>query len=137
MSDRSDRDEKPVTRADLDREVAWLRQVIEGRIADQIELRAQQFAAVELRFSERDLRFAQQGRDHQTALDASLAATTRQIDQLAAAHALLSKNFDERLNDIKDRTASFSTTLVTAIIGVTTVVILIAGLVVTHVVGGR
>lgn len=116
----SDDDRKPVpdptslTTAALDREIRSLRELLEARltslneritalVAARSEVDHERFSAVDLRFKERDIRFDQSAKDHQIAIDLALSSSLRQIEQMTGALTAITKSFDERVGDMKDR----------------------------------
>lgn len=78
------------------------------------ELHSEKFESIQTQFKERDTRTDQTSRDSKTAIDAALQAAkeavgktelsfTKQFDQIGVQVATLSKNFDDKINDMKDR----------------------------------
>lgn len=74
----------------------------------------ERFSAVDLRFTERDLRFSQSAADHQKAIDAALVsvtnyserserAFTKQMDGLSLAANKNLEGLGERIDDLKER----------------------------------
>lgn len=77
------------------------------------------FESITLQFKERDTRTDQTSRDSKTAIDAALQAAkeavgktelsfTKQFDQIGALIATMTKNFDDKINDMKDRITDLS-----------------------------
>ena len=123
---------------------------LEQAILRRNDLDTERFGAVNLRFTERDLRFAQQNADHQSAIAAALAAVTsanarlettfsKQIEALSARLDAQAIAQAERITDMKDRISAVegerrgSTMSSTLMIGIVGSMLVLAGLVVTHV----
>ena len=119
----SEDDRRPIpdptvlTTAALEREIRSLRELLEARLTSlnervtalvvaRSEVDHERFASVDLRFKERDIRFDQSAKDHQIAIDLALSSSVRQIEQMTSALTALTKSFDERVNDMKDRLIS-------------------------------
>jgi hypothetical protein len=123
---------------------------LDDAVQKRTEIDAERFGAVNLRFAERDLRFAQQNTDHQASISAALASAnaatqrlettfSKQIEALGARLDAQAVSQTERITDLKDRISSvegerkganISTTLVIGIVGS---MLVLAGLVITHV----
>ena len=119
----SEDDRRPIpdptvlTTAALEREIRSLRELLEARLTSlnervtalvvaRSEVDHERFASVDLRFKERDIRFDKSAKDHQIAIDLALSSSVRQIEQMTSALTALTKSFDERVNDMKDRLIS-------------------------------
>jgi hypothetical protein len=111
--------------ARVDEKVTALRDLHEQRIQALIETLLEKFSSIQTQFRERDVRTEQSSKDSKVAVDAALQAakeavgeqnkssalaiaksetsTTKQIDQLATQIMLMTKGFDDKLNDVKDR----------------------------------
>ena len=129
---------------------AHIERSIESATQKRTELDTERFGAVNLRFAERDLRFTQQNTDHQSAISAALASVnsatirlettfTKQIEAIGARLDAQALAQAERITDLKDRIsavegerkgATVSTTLMLGIVGS---MLVLAGLVITHV----
>jgi hypothetical protein len=127
---------------------------IDARIIDAIQKRneidAERFGAINLRFNERDLRFTQQSADHQASITSALNAANstiarlettfgKQIEALGARLDAQAVAQAERITDLKDRISGVegerkgNVTSTTLIIGVVGSMLVLAGLVVTHI----
>lgn len=98
---------------------------VEAQLINQGALRDEKFAGVQKQLTERDVRIEQTARDTKTAIDAALAAQekagskqtetfsesigkseasfTKQIDQIGVRITDLTKNFDEKIDGLKQR----------------------------------
>jgi hypothetical protein len=129
---------------------ANIKRELELAISRRTELDAERFGAVSLRFNERDLRFAQQNADHQASISAALASAnaatqrlettfSKQIEALGARLDAQAIAQAERITDLKDRISGVegerkgATTSTTLVIGIVGSMLVLAGLVITHV----
>lgn len=110
---------------DVQNAVSHVKEVLEIRIADADKLKDEKFANIEKRLDLVEQSRVEQKKDTATAVDAALkaakeavqeqnssnvlainkseAATTKQIDQQAELIRQISKGFDEKISDIKER----------------------------------
>lgn len=100
-------------------------QLVDEKISSLREIHEEKFASVQTQFKERDVRTESTAKDSKVAVDAALQAakeavseqnkssalaigksensTVKQIDQLAVLIQTMSKAFDDKIGDIKDR----------------------------------
>jgi hypothetical protein len=110
---------------EVQKAVGNLKELHHGKFEEQAALRDEKFAGVQKQLEERDVRVEQSARDTKTAVDAALAAQekavgkqtetfsesigkseagfTKQIDQIGARITDLTKNFDEKIDGLKQR----------------------------------
>jgi hypothetical protein len=111
--------------ARIDEKIAALREVHEQRFSALIDTHLEKFSSIQTQFRERDVRTEQSSKDSKVAVDAALQAakeavgeqnkssalaiaksetsTTKQIDQLAASIQQMTKAFDDKVMDVKER----------------------------------
>lgn len=112
-------------RADVDRQMLALRELILSRIENIRDVNAQKFEAVDSRFIERDIRIEQAAQEGRMSLDAALAAakeavseqnkanvqaiakseiaTQKQIDAMVQLMATSNKSLEDKIADLKSR----------------------------------
>jgi hypothetical protein len=112
-------------RADIDRQMLALRELILSRIENIRDVNAQKFEAVDSRFIERDIRIEQAAQEGRMSLDAALAAakeavseqnkanvqaiakseiaTQKQIDAMVQLMATSNKSLEDKIADLKSR----------------------------------
>lgn len=111
--------------ARIDEKIAAVREVHEQRFIALIDTHLEKFSSIQTQFRERDVRTEQSSKDSKVAVDAALqaakeavgeqnkssalaiakseASTTKQIDQLAASIGQMTKAFDDKVMDVKER----------------------------------
>jgi len=111
--------------ARIDEKISALREVHEQKFAAITETHGEKFGSIQTQFKERDVRTEQSSKDSKVAVDAALQAakeavgeqnkssalaiaksenaTTKQIDQLAVLIQTMTKGFDDKIGDVKDR----------------------------------
>ena len=109
----------------IDEKISALREVHEQKLNALSETHSEKFSSIQVQFKERDVRTEQSSKDSKVAVDAALQAakeavgeqnkssalaiaksetsTTKQIDQLAVLIQTMTKAFDDKLSDVKDR----------------------------------
>lgn len=99
--------------------------IVEQSVKELRLLTDEKFKSVETSLRERDTRTAQFTKENKVAVDAAFAASalsitkseaafTKQVDSLATAIASMSKTFDDKINDMKDRLTSIESQKATA-----------------------
>jgi hypothetical protein len=111
--------------ARIDEKIIALKEVHEEKFLALLETHTEKFTSIQLQFRERDVRSEQSSKDSKVAVDAALqaakeavgeqnkssalaiakseTATTKQIDQLAGLIQTMTKGFDDKFGDVKDR----------------------------------
>lgn len=101
---------------------------IRGEVTQLQSLHEEKFSSIQMQFKERDTRTEQTSRDNKVAVDAALqaakemvgeqnksnllanakqeAAFTKQIDQIGTLLQTMTKSFDDKIGDMKDRLTS-------------------------------
>lgn len=109
----------------IDEKIAALREVNEQRFNAVTATHEEKFSSIQTQFRERDVRTEQSSKDSKVAVDAALqaakeavgeqnkssalaiakseTATTKQIDQLGMLIQTMTKGFDDKIVDVKDR----------------------------------
>lgn len=112
-------------RAEIDRQITSLREVIMSQIENIRNVNAEKFEAVHIRIEERDIRVDQSARENRLSLNAALAAakeavseqnkanvqaiakseiaTQKQIDAMAQIMATSNKSLEDKIADLKGR----------------------------------
>jgi hypothetical protein len=109
----------------VDEKIVALRNVHEQKFTAMTDTHGEKFSSIQTQFRERDVRTEQSSKDSKVAVDAALQAakeavgeqnkssalaiaksetsTTKQIDQLAISIQQMTKAFDDKVVDVKDR----------------------------------
>lgn len=111
--------------ARIDEKITALREVHEQRFDAKFDTHLEKFSSIQTQFRERDVRAEQSSKDSKVAVDAALqaakeavgeqnkssalaiakseTATVKQLEQLYALIASMTKGFDDKIGDVKDR----------------------------------
>ena len=111
--------------ARIDEKITSLREVHEQKFAALSDTHGERFSSIQTQFKERDVRAEQTSKDSKVAVDAALqaakeavgeqnkssalaiakseASTVKQIDQQAVLITAMSKSFDDKIDDLKER----------------------------------
>ena len=109
----------------IDEKISALREVHDKKFDTLMDTHLEKFNSIQTQFRERDVRTEQSSKDSKVAVDAALqaakeavgeqnkssalaiakseASTTKQIDQLAILIQNMTKGFDDKIGDVKDR----------------------------------
>jgi hypothetical protein len=107
----------------LEKDISWLRakvdrvpslETVEYSVNANSNFQLEKFRGIEMKFSERDIRFSQASADSKMAIDKSEHGFTKQIDQMVSLISTMSKTlddkiaegnkmFDSKIGDVKDR----------------------------------
>lgn len=111
--------------ARIDEKITALKEVHQQKFEAMFDTNIEKFSSIQTQFRERDVRAEQSSKDSKVAVDAALqaakeavgeqnkssalaiakseTATVKQIDQLATLIQSMTKGFDDKIGDVKDR----------------------------------